>query len=302
MAVLIGGGTGLVGRELIKYFLNEGYEVRILSRRHQQIKNVAVFKWDVETMQIDHSAFEGVTHVINLAGAGIADKRWTKDRKKLIIESRVKTTQLLAKGIRDYGHSVKHFISASAIGFYGDRANEPLTEASEKGQGFLSESTVLWEKAVHQLKSDLQIAITIFRLGIVLSKKGGALEKMLFPLNFGVSGYFGDGKQWYSWIHYKDVSRAIYSCVISDSSRNETYNLVAPNPVTNKQFAKTLSKVNSSFSVALPVPSFLLKIGLGEMSHVVLDSTKVDSTKIQKELSFTFNYAHLESALLDILS
>ncbi|MEM9258626.1 MAG: NAD-dependent epimerase/dehydratase family protein, partial [Bacteroidota bacterium] len=198
--ILIGGGTGFVGSHLSRRLRDLGHEVRHLSRRVRPDAEFATYQWDVTAQTIDDAAFSEVDYVINLAGAGIADGRWTDKRKQLIIDSRTGSTNLLASTFSRLNLQPKLYLSASAVGFYGDRGETTLTETAEPGTGFLSKSCILWEESTKKVEN-LGIPIFINRTGIVLHPKAGALQKMLIPLNFWVSTYFGNGQQYYSWIH-----------------------------------------------------------------------------------------------------
>jgi len=277
-----------------------GDTVRILTRRPAQVADHEAYAWDMREQTIDAAAFAGTTHVVNLAGAGIADGRWTDERKKLIIESRVQTTGLLAKGIAEYGKKVEAFISASAIGYYGNRGDGWMKEEDGAGEGFLSESTIAWEKAIEAAAEATGVRNCYLRTGIALSTKGGALEKMLEPAKFGVSGYFGSGEQWYSWVHIDDLAR-VYMAAIDNEKYEGPINATAPIPVRNKHLAKALAKAVDNPAVALPVPAFGLKAVFGEMSHTILDSCKVSSQKLVDELGFDFEYPDVEGALAELL-
>jgi len=299
--ILIGGGTGLVGSRLAEMLAERGDTVRILSRHQEQVANYEAFAWDMRKKSIDTAAFKGTTHVVNLAGAGIADGRWTDARKKEIISSREQSTTLLAKGIKELGNEVEAFISASAIGYYGNRGDSWMDEQAGPGDGFLSESTVAWKRSILAAAKMTGVRNCYLRTGIALSPKGGALEKMLQPAKFGVSGYFGNGQQWYSWIHLDDLAR-IYMAAIDDVTYSGAVNATSPIPVRNKHLAKVLAKAVDNPALALPVPSFALKLVFGEMSHTILDSCRVSAQKLVDELGFTFEFPDVEVALGDLLS
>lgn len=298
--ILIGGGTGLVGSRLAEMLTARGDTVHILTRNPAQVSDYKAFAWDTREQTIDSEAFDGVTHVVNLAGAGIADGRWTDERKKLIIDSRAQSTALLATGIMEHGKKVEAFISASAIGYYGNRGESWMKEDADPGSGFLSESTLAWEKAIEAAAEATGIRNCYLRTGVALSPKGGALEKMLEPAQFGVSGYFGNGKQWYSWIHIDDLAR-IYMAAIDEDKYVGAVNATSPIPVRNKHMAKVLAKAIDNPAIALPVPAFGLKLVFGEMSHTILDSCRVSSQKLVDELGFDFEFPDVEGALEDLV-
>ena len=297
--ILIAGGTGLIGQEIIKTLSEEQYIVHILSRsEHENSENIKYFHWDTSTMEIDHAALD-VDYIINLAGAGIADKRWSDSRKKVIIESRVKTADLIRKGLEESGFRPKLYLSASAIGYYGDSGDQLMDESSKPvDKGFLSTVTVQWEDAALTLKPYVEHGVTIIRIGVVLAKDGGAFPKILLPFKMGMASYFGNGEMYYSWIHVKDVAKIFIHCLKNKLSG--TYNAVAPEVVTNKEMVKTIKDVKGGIAILNSVPEFALRIAMGEMADVVLTSNRVSSQKI-KESGFKFKYAGLEKALSDLL-
>lgn len=297
--VLIAGGSGLIGTQLSQILTDKGHEVRHFSRRPNPQSPYPTFVWDVRKGSYDTDAFTGVTHVIHLAGAGIADARWTPKRKEIIINSRTDSTRLLKEGILAHGKDVKAYLAGSAIGFYGDRAEEVLAETSGPSHGFLSKSVSVWEQSIEELTEATQLPTLTVRTGIVLSTRGGALPKMLLPLNFLVSTYFGHGQQWYSWIHLDDICW-IFLRGIEDDSFRGMYNGVAPNPERSKTLAATLIKATGKFALLLPAPAFMLRLILGEMSHTVLDSARVSTEKLEAS-GFTFEYPELESAVKDLI-
>ena len=232
-----------------------------------------------------------------MAGAGIADARWTNKRKQLIIESRTESTKLLADSIAKFRPQLKGYLSANGIGFYGDRGEELLREDAQPGTGFLSESCILWEEATSSI-AEMGIPTFINRTGIVLHPSAGALEKMLIPLNFFVSTYFGAGKQFYSWIHIDDLVESYVFAI--EKGLSGAYNGVAPNPVRNKEFAGALGPAKGKPALVLPAPAFIMKLVLGEMSHTVLDSTRCSADKLLGE-GFEFRFPTLSAALKDLL-
>ncbi len=296
--ILIGGGTGFIGTHLSRRLRSLGHQVRHLSRTADLAADFPAYHWDVAAGKIDDAAFDGVEYVINLAGAGIADAHWTTKRKQLIIDSRTQSTALLAKTLGRLQLRPKLYLSASAIGFYGDRGNELMRETDSAGTGFLSKSCVLWEESTAAI-SDLGIPLFINRTGIVLHPEGGALQKMLLPLHARVSTYFGDGAQYYSWIHLDDIVD-IYAYAIAHDLTG-VYNGTAPEPVTNKVLAAALGPAAGKSALVLPAPSFALKLALGEMSHTVLDSCRCTAAKLQAA-GFEFAHPKLEGALRDLLA
>lgn len=295
--VLITGGTGLVGRRLSALLTEKGYEVAHLSRSKTSNDKYPTYTWSVRKGIIEEEALISADYIIHLAGANVSEGWWTDDRKKLIIDSRVKGAELILDKLKQVKHKVKAFISASAIGYYGNRGDTILTEQDEQGQGFLSEVCGQWERSVQPaVKQGMRLVIN--RVGVVLSTKGGALVQMEKPLAFGMGTYLGDGKQFYSWIHIDDLCR-IFIKSIEDDSMSGVYNAAAPNPVRNKDLVETLEKALNKHAITAPTPGILLKFLLGEMASIVLDSTRVSTEKLE-EKGFVFEYPWLEDAIRDL--
>lgn len=285
--ILITGGTGLVGTELTKLLVKKNHEVRILSRNPSK-KNE--YKWDISKDFIDEKALENLDFIIHLAGAGIADKRWTDNRKKIIVDSRVETANLIFNKIKEQKIALKGFISASGSNFYGTKTTDKIYEETDNaGNDFLGEVCVKWEAAAQQF-STLNIPVTILRTGIVLAKKGGALEKMKTP----IVSPLGSGNQYMSWIHIDDLCE-MYSYSI-ENNLTEIYNAVAPEHHTSKTFSKALAKsINRPF-LPFGVPAFILKLVFGEMAIILLKGSRISSKKIEKN-GFSFRFSTLNKAL-----
>jgi uncharacterized protein (TIGR01777 family) len=295
--ILLTGGSGLIGTKLTSLMLDKGYTVSHLSRKAGHNPKVQTFIWDVSNGIIDEKCMEGVDMIIHLAGAGIADKRWTTKRKKEIVDSRTKSIGLIYKLLQQKPHQVKKVISASGVGYYSDRGDELMHEDSPPAHDFMGECCIAWEDSVNK-GAALGLDVLIFRTGVVLSKNGGALPKMAPSVKWGVGAALGSGKQWMSWIHHQDVTD-MYLYGIEHKNLTGIFNMAAPVPVTNQQLTKALSK-QFKRPLWLPnVPAFLLKVVLGEMATIVLGSTKVDITKIE-QTGFKFKYPELESALKEI--
>ncbi len=295
--ILLTGATGLVASKLTQLLLDKGYTVSHLSRKPGNNPNVKTHIWDIDRSEIDDQCIDGVDTIVHLAGAGIADKRWTDKRKKEIINSRVKSIRLIYELLKNKVHKVSSVISASATGYYCDRSDELLIEDSEPGNDFLANCCIQWEDAVNEGKK-LGLRVLIFRTGVMLAPGGGALEKMAAPIKLGVGSPLGNGKQWVPWIHEQDVI-GMYMFGIENTGLSGIYNMAAPNPVTNKQLTQAIAK-QLHRSLWLPnIPAFVLKLFLGEMSSIVLGSTKASAQKIE-EAGFKFKYTTLTVALNNI--
>ena len=298
--VLITGGTGLVGRALTPLLIEKGYEVIILTRKAstgKQATGVSYAEWDINKGTIDLGAIQKADHIIHLAGAGVFDKRWTKAYKKEIVDSRVKSGELLVKCLSENEHKVKTFISSSAIGWYGaDKGNsKPFVESDPAEDGFLGETCQLWEESVQPVKQ-MGIRLTIVRTGIVLSNDGGFLAPVQKGLKFGIAAITGTGSQVMSWIHIEDLCR-IFIFAIENDGMAGVYNAVAPHPASMKELVlKEANLLKGNFYIPSHVPAFMLKIGLGERSIEALKSTTVSSGLV-KSKGFHFVYPSLEAAL-----
>ncbi|MEJ7560278.1 MAG: TIGR01777 family oxidoreductase [Pedobacter sp.] len=292
--ILITGATGMIGRKLIARLLLQGHQVSILTRKPIKIKDVQVFLWNVENGEIDKTCLEGVDTIVHLAGAGIADQKWTKERKKQIIDSRVESTALIYKTIQEMNAPVKNFISSSASGYYGDRSDEILLESSAPGDGFLAECCILWEEAVDKGKA-LGLRIVKFRTGFVLGKKGGGLTALARPISLFAGAALGTGKQWVPWIHIDDIV-AMYGDAIVDDSYEGAYNGCAPYPVSNEMLTKAVAKKLKRPVWPINVPEKVLEMILGKMSVVVTTSTNLSAQKTLDK-GFKFTYVQLEDAL-----
>lgn len=298
--VLIAGGTGLVGSRLSDLLSEKGYEVRHLSRKEKPNAKYATFVWDTDKHFIDDRALEGVAYIINLAGAGIADGLWTKSRKKLLIDSRVETTALLTDYIKKMKVKPKAYLSAAAIGIYGDRGDEMLTEESPIGEeGFMVKCCLAWEDAIEEAASKNGVRTAAYRIGVVLSTDGGALVKMLLPLKFFTASYFGDGAQWFSWIHIDDICR-MFIRGMEDDSIEGIYNGTTANPLTNKDMTQQMVKALDKKAVVIPAPAFALRLGMGEMGDVVLNSNRVYPKRMEAE-GFEFLFPEFKAAVKDVV-
>ena len=285
--ILITGGTGLIGNKLTQLLIENNHEVVILSREPSK-KNE--FKWDISEGSIDEKALINVDYIIHLAGAGIADERWTTKRKKILIDSRVESANLLYEKVKKLQIPLKGFISASGIGYYGAVTTEEIFEETAKsGHDFLAEICLKWEAAAMQFAEE-QIPVTILRTGVVLSSTGGALEKMRTP----VVTPLGSGKQYLPWIQIDDLCEMYLKVV--ENNITGIYNAVAPEHHTSYSFSKELAKSIQKPFVGIPVPSFLLKIMFGEMAIILLEGSRISAKKVEKS-GFSFQFETLKKAL-----
>ena len=297
MNILVTGSTGLVGSALIPKLLNDGHEIIRAVRRASD--NAGELVWNPETGEIDEARLAGIDAAVNLAGESIAE-RWTEEKKKRIRDSRVKGTQLLAKAMAGLDPKPRVLISASAIGFYGNRGAEVLNEDSSSGSGFLAEVCREVEAAT-AVASDAGIRVVKLRIGIVLSPNGGALAKMLTPFKAGVGGKIGSGEQYMSWIAIDDIVGIIEHALTNDSISGPV-NTVAPKPVTNLEFTKTLGDVISRPTI-FPIPAFGLRLLFGrEMAdETLLSSARVEPRRLA-ESGYSFKYPTLEGALRSVMN
>jgi len=297
MKILISGSHGLVGSALIKSLTTASHEV-IRLVRHQAHHGRLEIGWDPQRGLIDKEHLEGLDVVIHLAGENIAEGRWTSEKKRAILDSRVTGTRLLSETLATLRHPPAVFLCASAIGYYGNRGDELLTETSEPGNDFLAHVCQEWEKATAPA-SEKGIRTVLTRFGIILAEHGGALAKMLTPFRMGIGGRFGDGKQWMSWIALHDVVGAI-QFLIRDNAVHGPVNFVAPIPVRNAEFTKTLGHVLSR-PTFLPVPAFGVRLAFGEMADALLLGSQKVEPAVLKARGFAFSFVRLEPTLKHIL-
>jgi uncharacterized protein (TIGR01777 family) len=298
--VVITGGTGLIGTALTNALVQKGCDVIILSRnkKHSQQLHVSYAVWNVKNQTVDEDAIKNADYIVHLAGTNVGEKRWTQKRKKEIVDSRVDSGKLLVKALKEIPNKVRAVISSSAMGYYGPDPQipnpKPFVETEAPFHDFLATTVVQWESAIEPVKN-LGKRLVLFRTGIVLSNEGGAYKEFKKPLKFGVASILGSGKQMVSWIHIDDLVR-LYIEAIENEKWNGVYNAVAPNPVSNQQLIKEMAKQAKGFHIIAQVPSFVLKIVLGEMSIEVLKSTTVSPEKIQQQ-GFQFLSPTVESAI-----
>jgi uncharacterized protein (TIGR01777 family) len=296
--ILITGGSGLVGTALSQLLKDEGYIVAHLTRRRKEDYPFEQFEWDIENQEMDEEAIRFADVIIHLAGAGVADKKWTDKRKKVIIDSRTESAALLHNTIGKMPEQApQHFISASAIGYYGmDSGDKWVDENSEAGNDFLANVTKKWEASADQFES-LEIPTAKIRIGIVLTDKGGALPQLAQPIKLFAGAPLGSGKQWMSWIHIEDLIRLFLH--VMENKLTGVYNGVGVNPATNKEVTKAVARVLDKPLILPNVPAFAMKLILGEMAQMVLGGNKVSAEKMLKS-GFDFKFESLDSALDDI--
>jgi uncharacterized protein (TIGR01777 family) len=292
--ILITGGTGLIGNHLRELFREKKFGIAVLSRNPSGKEGN--FLWDIDNSFIDPKAFRETNTIIHLAGTSISDGRWTEKRKKEIIESRVKSAELIFKMLRGNPRQVKTFISASAIGIYGDCGDAWVDETHLAAPDFLGETCKQWEAAANKF-SATGIRVVILRIGIILAKDGGALPQMKRPVKLAGGSPLGNGNQFMSWIHIDDLCGAFLKAV-EDERMHGVYNAVAPNPIANRIFMRSLAKVLHRPFLPIHVPALVLKWVLGEKAKIVLDGQRVSSKKIQ-EAGFRFQFENIEEALLN---
>jgi uncharacterized protein (TIGR01777 family) len=306
--VLITGGSGMIGKALSDFLLQKGYDIIIVSRtlpkQKQAAVNLSYALWDVSRQEMDITAVQKADYIVHLAGAGVADKRWTGKRKKEIVASRTQSSALLVKTLKENNNHVKAVISASAIGWYGPDPvipnAHPFTETDPAANDFLGTTCRQWEESIQPVTQHGK-RLVILRTGIVLSASGGALNEFIKPLRFGIAAILGNGKQVVSWIHIDDICR-MYLQAIEDENLQGIYNAVAPKPVNNKELTVQLAKaMKNKFYIALYVPSFVLKIMLGELSVEVLKSATVSANRI-RTAGFNFIYPSIDAAVNQLVT
>lgn len=297
MKILITGATGLVGQEIVKELKRNDVPMNYLTTSKQKIvseENFIGFYWNPKVGEIDEKALEGITAIINLAGATIS-KKWTSTYKKEVLNSRVDSLKTLKKALESHKkHTVTSFVSASAIGIY-PHSLTTLYEEEESAvdDSFLGEVVAVWEKEIDSFEA-LKVKVSKIRIGLVLSPEGGALPKMAQPISNYVGAAFGNGQQWQSWIHINDLARLFL--FVLEKELTGTFNAVAPNPVTNAKLTKGLAKVLKKPLVLPNVPKVMMDLLLGEMAYLLFASQRVSSKRIEKK-GFVFNYKNICQAL-----
>ena len=297
MKVLITGGTGLIGTRLAEMLIDSGYEVALLSREPNKSSHYRSFRWDPRAGTIDEAAVPYADYIVSLAGASVSDGKWTDERKRDIMTSRLGGLALLSRELAKPGHHVQAVISASAIGIYGDAGNQSVTEETPPAvptHDFLADVSNQWELAAAPIAA-LGIRTVIPRIGVVLSTEGGALPQIARPVKLGAGAALGSGRQFMSWIHLDDLCR-LFIAMLEDTAWRGTYNAVAPYPATNQAFTEVLADVLHRPLLLPKVPAFGLKLAMGEMSEIVLASQNVSAAKVLAQ-GFQYEYPELRGAL-----
>ncbi len=297
MKILVSGSHGLVGSALIKALTGDGHEVIRLVRHNHKLGAFEV-EWHPNKGIVDTQQLEGMNAVVHLAGENIAAGRWTDEKKRAIRESRVKGTSLLSDALARLSHPPSVFVSASAIGYYGSRGDELLTEQSPPGNDFLANVCKDWEQAT-RAAAEKGIRTVHARFGIILDRHEGALAKMLTPFRMGIGGRIGDGKQWMSWIAIDDIVAAL-KFVLLDAAVSGPVNFVAPNPVTNSEFTTTLGRVLARPTI-FPMPAFGARLAFGEMADALLLSSQRVDPSVLEDRGFPFYWPTLEAAMRHLL-
>lgn len=299
MKYLVTGGSGLIGSEITRMLLKENDQVNWLSSSKKEQNGVTTYNWDLEKGTIENGCFEGVDTIIHLAGAGVADKKWTPAYKNLLITSRIDSTRLLFSELEKINNRPKVIIAASAIGIYGNLTAGETFENAAIGNSFLAELTQNWENEVDKMEQ-LGIRVVKLRIGIVLAAEGGFIKKVAAPAKFGFAAALGNGKMQTSWIHINDLAN-MFLFAVKNEQLHGAYNAVAPNPVSNYEITKQIAKALHKPFFLPNIPAFVLKLVFGEMTDMLLSSQYVSSKKIQ-EAGFSFKYKTIQEALNNILA
>lgn len=299
----ITGGTGLLGTHLSRLLAESGYDIIVFTRnpekKRKYIKNTTYAGWDPYKKEIDLESLAKVNVMVHLSGAGVADKRWTEQRKRTIVNSRVESTKFLVEALKHNAPNCNTLICSSAIGYYGtDTTDKPFTETDPPANDFLARTCVEWEKASEG--TDKLLRKVIFRVGVVLARESGALHELLRPMKFGFITILGSGEQMVSWIHITDMVRML-RFAIERTEVSGIYNAVAPKPVTHSNLMSNAAANRKGIKVFLPVPAPLLKLTVGELSTEVLKSCTVSAQKII-DAGFRFEYNYIDTALKDLMS
>ena len=295
--ILIAGGTGFVGKQLIAFLVGKGYSIHVLTRKlsANSSENIRFFLWNIERQYIDKKAFEGVEILINLTGANIGEKRWTNDRKKEIIDSRIKSINLLYQYISENKFNINTFISSSAVGFYGAvTTDKTFVETSENGNDFLASVCQKWEDAALKF-NDLGIRTIILRKGVILGKEGGMVKKLSPLAKLGINVSLGSGKQYLPWIDIRDLVR-LYDFILSNTQLKGIFNAVATEQITMNDLSKALLQAFGNKSFLPNAPAFVIRLLFGEMAVILLEGSKISNEKI-KNAGFSFEFDTIGKSL-----
>ncbi len=296
--IVIAGGSGFIGTSLVNILHSSGYKVYILSRKEPKIfPKYSRIQWDAKTIGLWSEVIEGAECIIQLTGANVGAKRWSKEYKKEIFDSRIDSTLVLVSAVNNATVAPKTFISTSGVGFYGNVSKDIICEEDSKsGTDFLATVCFEWEKATEHIRKDVRSVI--LRIGVVLDPNEGALSKIALPYKFFVGGTLGNGSQVLSWIHRDDLLN-IFTFALENEKLNGVFNATAPNPITMEEFCKTIGKVLDRPSI-FPVPTFVLKLLLGEMSGIVLMGQNAPPRKLEAH-TFKYSYQNIEPAIRNLL-
>lgn len=295
--ILIAGGTGFVGKQLIPFLVEKGYSIHVLTRKPSanSSKNIRFFQWEIERQYIDKKAFEGVEILINLTGANIGEKRWTEQRKKEIIDSRINSIDVLYQYISGNKFNINTFISSSAVGFYGAvTTDKTFVETSENGNDFLASVCQKWEDAALKF-NDLGIRTIILRKGVILGKEGGMVKKLSPLAKLGINVSLGSGKQYLPWIDIRDLVR-LYDFILSNTQLKGIFNAVATEQITMSDLSKALLQAFGKKSFLPNAPAFVIRLLFGEMAVMLLDGSKVSNEKL-KTTGFIFEFDTIGKSL-----
>jgi len=298
--VLMTGGTGLIGKHLSRKLKEKGYNVLLLSRSSSRGNSHSVYSWNPEKNEIENEAIQRADYIIHLAGAGMGDRRWTKMRRQLIFDSRIKTCGLLFDKVQESGIKLKAFISASGTGYYGTVTSEKIfSETDPPSTDFTGEVCRRWEQSADRFQQS-GIRTVKIRTGIVLTRNGGVLGRMLPAVRLGIGSALGSCRQYIPWIHIDDLCN-IYIKAIGDKTMTGAWNAVAPEHITNREFIRSLAKVLQKPFFFPAVPSFLLKLLFGRMADIILKGSRVSADKILSA-GYKFEFPYLENALKDLFT
>jgi uncharacterized protein (TIGR01777 family) len=301
--VIITGGTGTIGTRLSNLLIKRGYNVIIFTRNvsNKKSDNISYVHWDIDKGIIDKESIENADYIINLAGASVAEKSWTDERKKLILESREKAGALLVKALTEIPNKVKAVVSASASGYYGPdnllSLNDGFTEDDPAGTDFLAEVCKQWEESIEPV-TELGKRLVILRTGLVMSKKGGAYKEFKKSLKYRIAAILGNGRQMQSWIHEDDICN-MYLFAIENEKLSGAYNAVAPQPVHNKTLIYSIARASHKFFIPVFVPRFIINMMLGELATEVLKSANLSAKKME-QAGFSFMYPEIMEAAEDL--